>query len=119
MTRSRLGLALALVFIACSAACSSSAGATVKDFCASIKKFQSQTADESTGDKEIVTMFDEIASNSPSDVKPAVRTIRDSINDVADDPQQSEKLKANKDFVAAEACVRTYTKDKCNIDLDA
>jgi hypothetical protein len=113
--RSRLVPVLACTLVVLIGACSGSSGGSVKEFCGEIKKFQAEDSGES--DKEVVAMFDKLASKSPSEVKGSVKTMRDSLDDVADDPDQEKKLEADKDFRDAEAKVRSYAKDKCNIDL--
>lgn len=96
-------------------------GASVADFCKTIKKDQ-QLFKQIGGTKDAVdaatAAMQELEANSPGEIKDSVTTLSDGFEKVASGDVAGIRADAAK-FTAATQRLVAYTKDKCGFDLDA
>jgi hypothetical protein len=119
----RIG-ALLILALSLLAACSSGGGSNQAAFCATLKKANADTSLNSSGtptkeqNATIEKIFDDLASNAPSEISADVGVIKDAYPKIAADTAAFQKdTAAVKKLQAASTHLEKYSKDKCKVDL--
>jgi hypothetical protein len=105
------------------AACNSGGGGSGNKaaFCNVIKKAnadKSVKGSSADAKAKTVKLYDNLVASAPSDISADVKTLRDTFAKVAKDPNFLDKDTATlAKAVTATKHLRTYSKDKCKVDM--
>ncbi len=118
--------ALLIVSLSLLAACSSGGGSNQAAFCATLKKANADKSLNSSGTPtkqqvaKIQKIFDDLASNAPSEISADVGVIKDDFPKIAADTAAFQKdTAAVQKLQAASTHLEKYAKDKCKVDLSS
>ena len=94
-------------------------GASVASFCSLVKKDNTQLNNlgSTTADmKTAAAAVKSLVAKAPSDIKPDVQTLADAFSQLAKGNTAAVQADASKNTAAVNH-LKTYAKDKCNVDI--